>query len=427
MEVIQVTDYDVLADVMPGEKFVLSDYKKHIGNSRFGVLLDMYREAFEISYSQQKDEDCQKIVERIVDVTCHKDVSIIVTKGRFLVKPNGEGDWETLVEEKARKLVHQILSNPPDDDEEEEEETEVDTVPSSLSSMSINDKKRGRRRSLLRRSASESTMLEDKKKTYRVLGVDEDDDDDAVKSRTNNMSTVPIPNLRRGHSAVVSSAIPTTMSSIGPGTLARQLSVPIPSSNGMIASHKGMDVVLAEDGKNLSSTEGIVGNNRLQVMLTLQGARYGTLPPGEQDKVAKDLVRAVCQYWGGRILVEQGLSYRKLDDAESHESIKNLLAAESEGELSVVGSGSVAPTHTVSSGSSSPKPLLAAPQPPDFLRNASMELLSVGGMGRPPNMQSQAVKSLQQRKAKRAIAKNLGQGRSIPDHFPDFNEMGPSS
>jgi hypothetical protein len=196
----------------------------------------------------------------------------------------------------------------------------------------------------------------------------------------------------------------------------------------MIASPKGMDVVLADDGRNLCSTEGIVGNNRLRVMLTLQGARYSTLSEEEQYKVARDLVRAVCQYWGGHLLVEQGLSYRKLDDEESIESIKALLAAEAEGKVSVIGSGSiVVPQQPVALGSSSPKPLLSAPQPPDFLRNASMELLSVGGMGRPPNMQSQAVKSLQQRKAKRVIAKNLGQGGSIPEHFPDFNDWVPSS
>jgi hypothetical protein len=95
-------------------------------------------------------------------------------------------------------------------------------VSSSLSNMSIHDKKRGRRMSLFRRSASESTMMEDKKKTYRILRVLDDDDDEDVKSKTNNMPSVPVPNLRRGQYVSVASSIPTKITSVGPGSLSRQ-------------------------------------------------------------------------------------------------------------------------------------------------------------------------------------------------------------
>ena len=130
MEAIQVTDYDVLADeTAPGAYDLGGPNTGHVGNRRFGVLLEMYQEAFEVSRRLQKGEECRKIAQRIVDVTCHKDVSTIVTKGRFLVRPaipaaeaaaatNGErkgeggGDWIALDEEGAVGLVRHVLSNP---------------------------------------------------------------------------------------------------------------------------------------------------------------------------------------------------------------------------------------------------------------------------------------------------------------------------
>ena len=427
MEVIQVTDYDILADEMPDQSFVVTrEYKKHIGNMRFLVLLELYQEAFEMCYMQQKDDDCKKIVQRIIDVTTHKDVSIQVTKGRYLVKKNGEGKWIELDDEKANKFVHQVLSNPEEEDVELEEEIpEAEVVPSkAVGSMSINDdhKKRRRRSSLLRRSVSETGFLtDDKKKTYRGLqGIEDPDaDEEDNASHMSAATTASEPVVRRVHS----SAIPTKMTSIGPASLARHQSVPIPSSNGgLIGSPKGMDVVLAENCKNLSTTQGIVGNNRLHVMLTLQGSKYNSLNHNEQEKAAKDLVRAVCQYWGGRMLVQQGISYRKLNDEEALVAMKALLSAQAEGELASPPMPSFTPSSVTSGGGSpGPKPLLSAPQPPAFLKNASMELLSVGGTGNGPCMQSEAVKSLQQRKAKRQIAKNLGTGRSIPDNFPEFS------
>jgi hypothetical protein len=295
MEVIQVTNYDVLADEFPGGRcYDLDDYKKHIGNSRFSVLIDMYHEAFNLSNSRGKGDECQKIVDRIVDVTCHKDVSIVVNKGRFLVKPTGDGDWQALDEENSRELVRQCLST--QIGVTEEEPLEADSTPEvALSNMAINsDKKRGRRTSLLRRSASESTMLEDKKKTYRALA--------GLANEPRVMPAFDPPSFRRMHSAATS-----TVSNLPhPGLLDRQQSVPIVTSNGKISTHTGMDVVLADCGQRLSSKENIIGNNRLQVMLRLQNGRYKDLTPAEQAKVARDLVRAVCQYWGGRILVEQG-------------------------------------------------------------------------------------------------------------------------
>jgi hypothetical protein len=245
-------------------------------------------------------------------------------------------------------------------------------------------------------------MMEDKKKTYRALA--------GLANEPRVMPAFDPPSFRR-----INSAATNTVSTLPhPGAMARQQSVPTISSNGKISTHTGMDVVLANGGKRLSSRENIVGNNRLEVMLRLQKGRYKDLIPAEQAKVARDLVRAVCQYWGGRILVEQELSYATLDSDQSVAAMKALLCPES--------ADAAVPVAV----SSSSKPLLSsAPPVPDFLKNASMEML--GNNGGAENMQSAAVKSLQQRKAKRAIAKNLGSGRSVPDSFPCMDSLNPAT
>lgn len=100
--------------------------------------------------------------------------------------------------------------------------------------------------------------------------------------------------------------------------------------------------------------------------------------------------------------MDQGFAYAKLGDDQAVLAMKNLLDPDD------------AQTIMVSTAPPS-KPLLSAPPVPDFLRNASLEILSSNGVntGDPHSMQSQAVKSLQERKAKRAMTKNLG--RLNPD------------
>ena len=427
---IKVTNYDVLADLMPGGQFSLNDYSKHIGNSRFSVLVDMYREAFAASADGGNREECQTIVDRIVGVTCHKDVTIAIAKGRFLAQKLGEEEWIVLDDENSNELVHQQLSIPL---VVEEEDAEADGVPSAcFRNMGLSDKKRGRRQSLLRRSASESTMLEDKKKTYRLLQALEINDDDE-KAEIQERSA------------------PT-----------QHFSEPVIFSNRVVTIPEGMDVVLASSGRKLTTKGNVVGNNRLEVMLSLQKGRYQQLGPAEQEKVAKDLVKAVCQFWGGRVLIEQGHAYAKLNDEQAVAFMKNLLSPESHAKPVSVPSAvpsaipSAVPSAVPSASASKPllsappvpeflrqasreillssessakpvsvpsavppasasKPLLSAPPVPEFLRQASAEILRSNGIA--ANAQSEAVKSLQERQAKRAIAKNLGRG-IIPESFP---------
>ena len=412
MEIIQVTDYDVLADKMPRQRYILEDYRRHIGNTRFSVLVDMYREAYDILHMRGSDSECDKIVERIVGVACHKDVAITVNKGRFLIRKNGEGEWIRLDENESKEVVRQALTSPATILEEPVEGEVVAST--ALSAMNLsgdlditvpppatdtsgfnNDKKRGRRRSLLRRSASESTMLDDKKKLHiRGLGldtmvsvaVDDDEGDEQDGGVANSVSSSP----RRPPALV--------------GLLSRQSSAPVISrvASEQIKNWKGMDVVLSASGRTLTSRETVIGNNRLQVMINLQKDKYKSLSVEEKKKSAEDLVRAVSQYWGGRILLDQGFAYAKLGDEQAVLAMINLLDPEEAQTIMV----STAPPA---------KPLLSAPPVPDFLRNASLEILTSNKVnaGDPHSMQSQAVKSLQERKAKRTMTKNLG--RLLPN------------
>ena len=420
----QATNYHVLAERSSEGAFSLDGYKNHIGNSRFEVLIDMYREAFEISLSKGQDDECQKIAERIAEVVCHKNVATAVQRGRFLFKDvddNESNDWKECDDAQAKALVYDVLLGETDE-VEPLEDAAADMVPSAQVDQSdmFGDRKRGRRRSLLRRSASESTMLEDKKKLiYRPQG----------ESESQEPSDNPFGAPGRGvMPASLSRQVSTPVNRRPPiAGLARQLSVPAgPATlavNGMGSSlvlvphHKGMDVVLSSGARKFSNNSNIVGNNRLQVLVTLQQGRFPELSPADQNKVATDLVKAVCQYWGGRILVEYGFQYRELGNEEAVTAFMSLLSSDS--------------TDTRMSPlvkSASPSLLASAPQPPDFLKQTSIELLG-GGL----DMQSAAIKSLQQRKAKRGLAKKLGQGGAgqisgtVPSTFVRLNNLGPQS
>jgi hypothetical protein len=389
----------------PGRRYVLDDYRTHIGNTRFAVLVDMYREAYNTLLMRGNDIECEKIVERIVGVACHKDVAITLNKGRFLVREFGEGAWVCLDEDESREVARQALAAPETALEEQEDDAgEIITstvfsamnlsagVPSLDTSDFNNDKKRGRRRSLLRRSASESTMMDDKKKLQiRGLGldtlisfaVDDDDefnDDDLIDFSAYQASMMPRP------------LAPSFETS-------KQHSAPAKVSAEKILTWKGMDVVLSSSGCKLSTKENIVGNNRLAVMLSLQQDTYRNSLPEDKDAIAEGLVKAVCTYWGGRILLDQGFAYAELSDLQGAIAMKNLLDPDTAQPI----------MFSTGPANGSEKPLLAEAFPlPKFLREASIEILTSSSPGHPQVMQNQAIKSLQERKAKRMVAKNLG-------------------
>jgi hypothetical protein len=458
---VQVSKFDVLAEELPCNVYILDDYRNHIGNSRFAVLVEMYHDAFQQNYRKNNEVECDKIVQRIVDVTCHKDVNVTTNRGRFVVRPatttndgiagaSDNGGWRCLDEEGSKELVRQVLRAPSlKDDEDDDDElepipisaatafTSMESIPSiDFGNLELNDdgnKKRGRRQSLLRRSASESTMLLDKKKLYRDLMEDVPLRDlsplpAGVRRYHSNATTgvqpPPPPAMGLGRSVSVASSIP---GSAIPPNLRRKSAY---SSGGtVVPTFRGMDVVLASNLKSLSAKPDIVGNNRLKVMLTLEKGRYNGLSPDEQVRVATDLVKTVTEYWEGHVLVENLFVYNILSQDEAVEAFQNLLSVQEGAPFGFIADpGDAAASPSNAGGSSSAttsapqtnQPLLsAAPPVPEFLRNASREILNgardetkVG----PEQLQLDARKSLQQRQAKRQISKGLGSGRNLaPD------------
>jgi hypothetical protein len=193
------------------------------------------------------------------------------------------------------------------------------------------------------------------------------------------------------------------------------------SSGTIVPTFQGMDVIFAEDCKRLSAKHDIVGNNRLKVMLTLESKRYSELPEEEQTKVASDLVKAVTEFWHGRMLVDRGFAYGILTFEESVEALKHLLSSlqqEGSGEGTPLKNGpmSASLTSNTSSTTSSKTLLSSAPPIPEFLRNASREILESGRndgrMAGPEIMQSMAVRSIKERQQKRQMAKGLGSNRN---------------
>ena len=103
---IQVHDFDVLADELPGDVYDMDDFKKQIGNNRFDVLIHMYQESFNKNYAKNNQDECEEIVRKIVDVTCHKSSSSLHNQGRFLVKPlYSTNQWRQLDDEESKQFV----------------------------------------------------------------------------------------------------------------------------------------------------------------------------------------------------------------------------------------------------------------------------------------------------------------------------------
>jgi hypothetical protein len=463
---IQVHDFDVLADELPGDVYDMDDFKKQIGNNRFDVLIHMYQESFNKNYTKNNQEECEEIVQKIVDVTCHKSSTSLHNQGRFLVKPlYSVNEWRQLNDEECKQFVRQMLRAPTIEEEEipdqsgEEEDLfaplpvtskidlgKMDIPSSAFGNMELNDtKKRGRRQSLLRRSASESTMMLDKKKGLKNL--------EGELYRAIGQSPPPPPNatLRRYHSEDVPDTKPLPVDGPALRGLHRFKSVsdlPPPRSlsdtdavankrehsrNGSAASGtiahaiEKMDVVLNGDRRSFSSRSDIIGNNRLRVMLTLEERKYLTLSPEEQTDAASNLVKAVTVYWGGRILADKEFAYEILTHDESVEALKYLLSSSLPSQAAaqeVIGHASVTSSllsKTTSKTSSSVPLLAAAPPIPEFLRNASREILNSGkgsNLAGPEQMQSAAVRSIKERAGKRQMAKEA-KGSTRPANSKD--------
>ena len=239
------------------------------------------------------------------------------------------------------------------------------------------NKKRGRRSSLLRRSNSfDSGLTLDKKKTSRY----------SVSS------------------SFMKRAMKFGTSKINSGALSR-----IMNNGEVVPTHQGMDIVFASDCKTLSKKSNIVGNNRLDVMLKIEKERFLRLSPVEKKDVAIDLVKTVTEFWKGRVLIESGgFSYGTLSHDEAVDAMNSLLLGDGGNGRSFpsplpMGLISSISTSSSSTMASSRTLLSSVPALPEFLRNASHDILNSSRKSNeitPQERQSTAVKIMKERRKK---------------------------
>ncbi len=508
---IQVTDFDVLATEFPGREYVLwveYNKKKHVGNNRLNVLVDIHAESFRIHSSKNNQYECDKIVGMIQDATFKKRYGQSCNpsdcgdcnnyRGRFLVKEMAADDnidWSEQDENSCKRLIVQtllakieerrkndlfepidVLSSPNsrsdnifvfnapplrrsrsasnlsldaknafgelfssnafessedpfeplpatpfshmDEIEDEIEEplpitsspnfNEVDLdIFGNLNNELNNRKKRGRRPSLLRRSNSFDAAF-DKKKTFKNFS-------GAFQTSTRRQPSfirsysVTTPNVVSSADHFATSALPEVVSS-GPDYMK--------SAEVRVPMYQGMDIVLQSDRKTLNTSRTIVGNNRLRILLELESGRFNLLLHDEKQKTATNLQRTITEMWKGRILAEDGSSYRLLIGSEATDAIYSLLLG---GNKTTSGrnrnqgfsTATPLPPSFPSSTSSPHKPsslLAAAPQLPDYLRNASKEILRSGKKKYSNEMtarerQAAAIEALKERNKSRQLAK----------------------
>ena len=496
---IQVTDFDVLATELPGQEYVLwDDYnnKKHIGNNRLNVLVDIHTESFRINNSTNNQAECDKIIEMIQDATFGKKDELTCIpggdcskyQGRCLVKemstfcdPDTSHDdstgWRELDENSCKRLVVQTimarieeinkdcfepldaLSAEPMDvlsdlnlgmegsflapplrrsrsasnmsldaknafaelfnchELQEEDPFEPLPITSSTSLNEINldafcnemnsRKKRGRRSSLLRRSNSFGSLFDKKKQPCQHNHV----------FPTSRRSSKLQPSFIRSYGAT-----PNLVSSADNSALPEVVSSGPQMSEVVVSTYQGMDIVLQSDHKTLNSCKTIIGNNRLRILLELESGRFNLLPPAEKQNTVTNLLRTITEKWKGRMLAEDGTSYRILSHSEATGAIYNLLL---EGNKNCSGknghqgfaASTTPPSSYASSTSTPPKTsslLAAAPPLPDFLKDASKEILRSGKKKYSNQMterdrQAAAIEALKERNKSRQLAKEKAQ------------------
>ena len=274
----------------------------------------------------------------------------------------------------------------------------------NLNSELNNRKKRERRRSLLRRSNSFESLF-DRKKVVRNSG--------------GFPSLMKQPSFIRRHNYTITeeTSVNNFAASFFPDSVLSSPTSAKPSET-VVSTFQGMDVVLQSDCKTLDSNPSIMGNNRLRILLNLESERYNLLSTAEQQRTAADLLKTITEHWKGRLLTENGSSYRVLNFSDAKDALQSLLlAGNNTGTRRRREGASLSPTPSSSnkpSASSSPKPasslLAAAPQLPDFLRDASKEILSQGrkkysGPMTAKERQAAAIETLKERNKSRQLAK----------------------
>lgn len=366
------------------DRYHLTPSTNHVGNNRLEVFLNMNRTEFEDHLAQSNEEKCSIVVDRVYDIVCNQ----CVPRGRFLTskvnKLRGGFQYEILSEYICKIIIRNALEKPvasnnndtnksSDLQQEDEDEMEDDF-----------ELKRRRRSSLLRRSVQQDSQVkfnlgflrDDKKKTFRIVDELDTDSDSATSSEGGDyLEELPdvISSSRQRNNNLPRRAKPKVV---------------IKSSN-----LDNLDVIFNMSCTKLMQNDKFHGNNRLKVLLSLQELSYNsekaTLP--HQDKIIKDIVYTVTNFWGGRFLAESTLQYTKLDDIDASKALRKVLSSRTK--------------------TSSSKPSHEGVKRPSQVKAAALEAISDGiGLGEDDDMsylRSEAVKSLQKRKQRQGLTNKI--------------------
>jgi hypothetical protein len=355
---IEISNYDVLADVVTtpiseDESDIglsLAAHSYHVGNNRLEVLCNMHSNAYSDHQAKGGEFNSAAIVEKIMDIVQNQ----CVPKGRFLQRGE-EGEWSIIEVSKARLLVRQTLSNITQHNEapgrKETPQTE-DNIQQKQEADA--EKKRRRRSSLLRRSVSSSMLpsmmsgavngkpFDDKKKAIRKaldLSVDGDSPDNTPANSRSSSPELPPEKTK-------TSALPAFGRSrtVEVGSVSTQASAPRPGMalnidrKPIVKETLKMDVLMNTTKTALLPGTDLHGNNRLNVMVTLQSPAYKAADEEGQTKIATDLVGTIENFWGGRIMAqvptrkgrrggkEGEEAYVKLDAENAVSAMKHLLS-----------------------------------------------------------------------------------------------------
>lgn len=284
----------------------------------------------------------------------------------------------------------------------------------------LNNRKRGRTRSLLRRSNSFESLFDNKKKIFKNPGVE--DLPPSLKQRSVRRQ----PSFIRSHNP---SFVDTTGSDLLSGSRSSlnfksMRNIPEFASPSevyhddsqnnsgealVVSASQGLDIVLLEDCKTLSTNSTVLGNNRLRILLKLERGRFLALSPAEQQITATDLVQTITADWKGRILMKDGTLYNVM----AHEDATNAMY------WLLLGGENTSTSNNDSRKSSyaASTLLLKAPPLPDFLKAASKDILSAGTRKSSSQMtarerQAAAIEALKERNKSRQLAKEKAEKNS---------------
>lgn len=278
---MKITNYDVLIDGGSEATFKLVD-QEHVGNNRFEVFLNLHKEEYAREQAAGNQPGMDNIVEKIVDIVCHR----CVPNGRFLEKVaipiEGEDDWMELGEgELTRRRLHQALQG--------------GTAPSPRTSKML---------------SSQSTQAE--RRT----------DDFASKRR------------RRGSYARLRRSISESM--LFHSTLEKKNQVNMINSVFMSAAELGeehasiqtpnpMDVVFTPSRNGLAAT-GTPGNARFGILISMHAESFRAA--GDKRPTLNELMTTVESHWKGRFLVTSLDGYEELPREAVSATISKLLLTE---------------------------------------------------------------------------------------------------